>query len=290
MHGARPPFPYFFRKISQVTKKPPQQSEERRRRVQSAEVGMGILKALCRLGGAASLTAVAAEVQESTAKVHRYMASLIQEGMVAQNPATQHYYLGQQAIAIGLAALRQCDPIRLGEPALVRLREQLQVTCFLAVMGNQGPTILRFEEPGLPITINVRAGSVMPLLWSATGQVFLSYLDDAAVASQAERELAAAAKAQRALLPGRNPVEALRRRVRSQGCATICDTLLPGISAVAAPVFDYNGHVCAVLTALGASGGFDVELDGGIVVEVMREAANISAALGFAGVDAAASA
>jgi DNA-binding IclR family transcriptional regulator len=251
---------------------------------------MGILKALCRLGGAASLTAVAAEVEESTAKVHRYMASLIQEGMVAQNPATQHYYLGQEAIAIGLAALRQCDPIRLGEPALVRLREQLQATCFLAVMGNQGPTILRFEEPGLPITINVRAGSVMPLLWSATGQVFLSYLDDAAVASQAERELAAATKAQRTLLPGRNPVEALRRRVRSQGCATICGTLLPGISAVAAPVFDYKGHVCAVLTALGASGGFDVVLDGGIVVEVMREAANISAALGFAGIDTAASA
>lgn len=244
---------------------------------------MGILKALCRLGGAASLTAVAAEVAESTAKVHRYLASLIQEGMVAQNPATQHYYLGQQAIAIGLAALRQCDPIRLGEPALVRLRERLQATCFLAVMGNQGPTILRFEEPGLPITINVRAGSVMPLLWSATGRVFLSYLDDAAVQSQAAAELAAAGKAQRALLTGRNPIEALRRRVRAQGCATICGTLLPGISAVAAPVFDYNGHVCAALTTLGASGGFDVGPDGGIVPEVMREAASISAALGHGG-------
>lgn len=266
-----------------MTKKPPQPIEERRRRVQSAEVGMAILKALCRLGGAASLTAVAAEVEESTAKVHRYMASLIQEGMVAQNPATQHYYLGQQAIAIGLAALRQCDPIRLGEPALVRLREQLQVTCFLAVMGNQGPTILRFEEPGLPITINVRAGSVMPLLWSATGQVFLSYLDDAAVREQAERELAAAGKARRALLSGRNPVEALRRRVRSQGCAIISGTLLPGISAVAAPVFDHNGHLSAVLTALGASGGFDVSPDGGIVGQVMREAASISASMGHTG-------
>lgn len=285
---APPRLSYPFRKTSQVTKKTPQPSEERRRRVQSAEVGMGILKALCRLGGAASLTAVAAEVHESTAKVHRYMASLIQEGMVAQNPATQHYYLGQQAIAIGLAALRQCDPIRLGEPALVRLREQLQVTCFLAVMGNQGPTILRFEEPGLPITINVRAGSVMPLLWSATGQVFLSYLDDAAVGGQAERELAAAGKAQRALLTGRNPVEALRRRVRSQGCATINGTLLPGISAVAAPVFDHHGHLCAVLTALGASGGFDITPEGGIVAEVMREAASISAAMGYTGVGASA--
>lgn len=266
-----------------MNKKQPQQADERRRRVQSAEVGMGILKALSRLGGAASLTAVAAEVGESTAKVHRYMASLIQEGMVAQNPATQHYYLGQQAIAIGLAALRQCDPIRLCEPALISLREQLQVTCFLAVMGNQGPTILRFEEPGLPITINVRAGSVMPLLWSATGQVFLSYLDDAAVRRQAEGELAQAAQAQRMSLTGRDPIDRLRKRVRSQGCAIICGTLLPGISAVAAPVFDYNGHLCAVLTALGASGGFDARPNGRIVSLVMQEASNISAALGYGG-------
>lgn len=241
---------------------------------------MGILKALGRLGGAASLTAVAGEVGESTAKVHRYMVSLAQEGLVEQDPATQRYYLGREAIQIGLAALRQCDPIRMGEASLVRLREQLEVTCFLAVMGNKGPTILRFEEPGLPVTINVRAGSVLPLLWSATGRAFLGYLDDAHVRAQAEDELARADKDQRASLQGRNPIDRLRKEVREQGCAAINDVLLPGISAVAAPVFDYTGRVCAVLTALGASGGFDTAPSGRIAGLVRREAADISAALG----------
>ena len=60
----------------------PPPAEPRRRRVQSAEMGMSILKALARLGGAASLTAVAQAVDESTAKVHRYMASLVEEGLV----------------------------------------------------------------------------------------------------------------------------------------------------------------------------------------------------------------
>ena len=45
----------------------PPPAEPRRRRVQSAEMGMSILKALARLGGAASLTAVAQAVDESTA-------------------------------------------------------------------------------------------------------------------------------------------------------------------------------------------------------------------------------
>ena len=91
---------------------------KRRQRVQSAETGMTILKALARLGGAASLTAIAAESAESAAKVHRYLSSLASEGLVAQHPATQHYHLGPEAVRIGLAALRQCDPVRLGEPAL----------------------------------------------------------------------------------------------------------------------------------------------------------------------------
>lgn len=258
-----------------------QRSPERRQRVQSAEMGMGILKALARLGGSASLTAVSAEVGESTAKVHRYMASLSQEGLVFQDTLTQHYCLGREAIQIGLAALRQCDPIRFGEAALKRLREELQVTCFIAVMGNMGPTVLRFEEPGLPITINVRAGSVLPIVWSATGQVFLSFMDDLPIQTLAKQEFAQATREQRATLHGKNPVENLRKTIRGNGYAAISDTLLRGISAVAAPIFDYTGRVTAVLTALGATGGFDTALSGRIVPLVMSEANEISAALGF---------
>lgn len=256
---------------------------ERRQRVHSAEMGMSILKALARLDGMASLTAVAAAVGESTAKVHRYMASLGQEGLVGQDPATQHYFLGAEAIQIGLAALRQCHPIRLGEASLVRLREELEATCFLAVMGNKGPTILRFEEPGLPVTINVRAGSVLPLLWSATGRAFLGYLDDVRIRQQAEEEWKLGTAEQRRSLPDTDPIAGLRRQVRLQGYATIKNTLLSGISAVAAPVFDHTGHVSAVLTALGPEAVFDTGPAGRFAVAVMREAGAISAASGYRG-------
>lgn len=255
----------------------------RRRRVQSAEMGMSILKALARLGGAASLTAVAQAVDESTAKVHRYMASLVEEGLVAQEPLSQRYILGQEAILIGLAALRQCDPICAGEPALARLRDELGVTCFIAVMGNQGPTILRIEEPALPVVVNVRAGSVLPLLLSATGQVFLAWSEGERLEEQAHCEWDGATPAQRVRLKGKDPVAALRARVREQGSASVEGLLSAGISAVAAPVRNHAGKVAAVLTALGASGGFDVAPGGRIATRVRQEADAISAALGFTG-------
>ena len=256
---------------------------DRRQRVQSAEMGLSVLKALTRLGGAASLTATAAEVDESPAKVHRYLASLCQQGFVEQSPVNQHYYLAQESIAIGLAALRQCDPIRLGEASLQRLRQALEVTAFLAVMGNKGATVLRMEEPTLPVTVNIRAGSVLSTLWSATGRVFLGFSSDRLVIDMAEQELAEASADRRSQLDGTRPVEQLRQQVRARGWAMANDSLLKGISALAAPVFDATGNVCACLTTLGATGGFDLRPDGAICPALLQEARLISRAMGYQG-------
>lgn len=254
---------------------------QRRQRVQAAETGMAVLKELGRLGGRASLTLLATRLEESPAKVHRYLVSLMEAGLVAQDAASQQYFLGLEAMLLGLAALRQADPIRLAEPGLIRLREGLEVTCFIAVMGNKGPTIVRFEEPGLPVTVNVRMGSVLSMLWSATGRVFLSLQDDARVRALAEAELARAPAELRAQLDPADPIGRLRREVLEQGCATVRDTNLKGISAVSAPLLNHDGRPCAALTALGATGGFDPSPDGPIARALRREAEAASALLGY---------
>jgi len=260
---------------------------QRRQRVQAAETCLIVLKALAGLGGRASLTAIAATVQESTAKVHRYLASLIAQGLVEQDRSNAQYVLGGEAIRLGLAAMRQSDPIRGAEGALVHLRETLQVTSFVAVMGNLGPTIVRMQEPMLPVTLNVRVGSVLSLLWSATGRAFFAFTDeDARIRALLARELDEAPADKRALLDATDPLGALRRAVRAAGCATARDTNLPGISAVAAPIYDYSGQVVAVLCALGASGGFDPDPKAAIARAVCTAAAQVSAALGHVPADA----
>ncbi|WP_269501637.1 IclR family transcriptional regulator [Burkholderia sp. IMCC1007] len=255
-------------------------TRDRRQRVQSASTGLLVLKELAASGGRATLTALAARLSENPAKVHRYLASLIEESFVTQDKGTQQYVLGPQCIAIGLSAMRVADPIRLAEPALMRLRERLEVTCFVAIMGNRGPTIMRFEEPGLPVTVNVRAGSVMSLLWSSTGRLFLALLNEKRIRKMAEEELAATPAELRAQLDATDPIGLLQREIQAAGLATVRDTNLKGISAVSAPVFDANGHICAAITALGATGGFDASPHGPIASELRHEAEAISAELG----------
>ena len=253
----------------------------RRQSVQAASTGFAVLKGLARLGGRASLTALAAHVDENPAKVHRYLVSLIEGGLVAQDASSQQYRLDLEAMLIGVAAMRQSDPVRIAEASLIQLRETLEVTCFVAVMGNKGPTIVRFEEPGLPVTVNVRVGSVLSMLWSATGRVFLGLLDEARVRALAREEFAALPPDQQIGISFEDFVAQLQKEVRAAKCAVVKDTNLKGISAVSAPIYNYAGQLTAVLTALGATGGFDSSVDGEVAVAVRREAMAASALLGY---------
>lgn len=252
----------------------------RRQSVQAVTTGISVLKGLTRLGGRASLTVLAKHISENPAKVHRYLISMMEEGLVSQDPISLQYYLGAGSIQIGLAAMRLVDPIRVSEPALIRLRESLEMTCFIAVMGNKGPTIVRFEEPGLPVTLNVRVGSVLSLLWSATGRVFLSFMDDARVERMAREELAHTSDAQREILDQSDPIAAIKKEVRDAGMAVVRDTNLQGISAIGVPIFDFSNRVSAVLTVLGASGGFEASADSPVAHALRKEGAAISASLG----------
>lgn len=252
----------------------------RRSTVQSAGTGLAVLKMLATMGGAASLTALAARLEESPAKVHRYLASLIEAGFVQQEPETARYLLGVEAIAIGLAAMRQSDVLTLAAQQLARLADEHALSCFVAVGGNRGPTIVRWFEPVQPVTVNVKVGSVMPVLWSATGRIYGAYANSAEVDALIGAELAAASPAQRRLLPNRRAVDALFDEVRSLGCAPLRDVLLDGVSAVAVPILGTDGRLAAVLTALGISGRFDPSPDGA-TARLLRGAADaVGARLG----------
>lgn len=259
----------------------PAKPASRRSKVQSAGTGMAVLKALAGLGGAAPLTALAGRLEESPAKIHRYLASLVEAGFVIQDPATSRYVLGPESLAIGLAAMRQSDALTLAAAELARLGESHNLSCFVSVLGNAGPTIVRWSEPIQPVAVNVRIGSVMPVLWSATGRAFGAFARSAVLDALVAAELAGATPGHRRQIPDREAADRLFASIRSLGCAPVRDVMLNGISAVAAPVFNADGSVTVVMTALGPTGAFDPEPDGEIARSVRQAAAAVSKRLGY---------
>ncbi|MDX3745000.1 helix-turn-helix domain-containing protein, partial [Pseudomonas sp.] len=74
------------------------------KKVQSAEVGTDILKALADLAPSTSLKHLGEYLDMPPAKVHRYLQALIASGFAEQDPLTNHYGLGREALYVGLAA------------------------------------------------------------------------------------------------------------------------------------------------------------------------------------------
>lgn len=227
------------------------------------------------------LKELAADAGMSAAKAHRYLVSFQRLGLVAQDARTARYELGPAALKIGLAAIAQLDAMRLARERVPSLMEEIGHTVALAVWGNHGPTIVHWEESPQAVTANLRLGDVMPLLASATGRCFAAHLPREVVAPLLREELARAHQMGRTDLPTTTAqVEALLTEVRAQGSARVVDTLLPGIVAFCAPVFDSDGHLEMGITALGSVATFDTSRGGAIDAPLQAAARQLSADLG----------
>lgn len=232
----------------------------RRRGVQSLEVAMRLLAALGEAARPLMLKDLSARAGMPAAKAHRYLVTFVETGMVRQDPDSGRYALGDFALTLGLVALQGLDIVRDTAGVLQDLRDSIDETVFLAVWGNRGPTIVRWEESVRPIAVNVRVGSVLPVATSATGRVFAAWLKEAS---------------------GHGLDPRLLDEIRLRGIATQRNALLQGIGAVSAPVFDHRGEIIGAITVLGADTGFDARADGRNALACKAAAEEASLRMGF---------
>lgn len=250
--------------------------------VQSLEIGMGLLRAMVDGQRAMMLKEIAAAANMPASKAHRYLVSLIRSGLVEQDPMTSRYDLGPFALTVGLVALDRLDRVRLGLNAIAEMRDEINQTTALAVWGDKGPVIVRWERPRRPITVNVITGTVLELLSSATGRIFAAWMPKKIVAPLIAAEIKAADVP--ADLKTKAGIEILLTKIREDGFATREDFYrVPGIEAIAAPVFNFKNEITMAVLVVGVQGMFDVSPDGRVVKTVRRYAAALSLRLGATG-------
>lgn len=218
----------------------------RQQKVQAAEVGLGVLKALAELAPSTSLSKLAERLGMPASKVHRYLQALTASGFAEQDAVTNHYGLGREALQVGLAALGKLDVLKVAAAHLAALRDELNQTCFLAVWGNKGPTVV-YVEPSLgAVTLVTQIGSVLPLLGSSTGLVFESFLGFAETAALRDEESPRLSDQQR------KDVDEHVRQIRETGVHEIQGLLMPGINAASAPLFAMDNKLVGVVTVVGS--------------------------------------
>jgi DNA-binding IclR family transcriptional regulator len=234
--------------------------------------GAALLRAVAQLGGGATLQQVAEAAGMLPARTHRYLLSLVRSGLLDYDAAAARYDLGPLVLELGLTALGRIDAVRLGSEAIRGLAARLDIVATLSVWGSNGATIVKCEMAPHHRLERIREGVNLPLLTSATGRIFFAYLS-------AEETRALLAE-QAADTPTLSEAErnALREDVRRRGIAA--NSGRTRRSALAAPVFNFEGRAAMVITLIADAGSRDMDVEGAAARALIAVADDLSRRLG----------
>ncbi len=197
---------------------------------------------------------VARLIDLSTSATGRLMLAMKEMGILIQNPSTKTYAIGSRPLAWAGVYLANCDIRSIALPYMEELHRITQETISLYILdGNERVCVERLESPQ-NVRIVARIGRRLPLYAGSAGKVFLAYLPPRKI-----DEILASLD----LVPFTpNTIvdrEKLCRElelIRAQGYAVSHGEWMAEASGVAAPVFDRDNQVAAVITISGPSQRF----------------------------------
>lgn len=259
-----------------------------RKGIQSIDIGFAVLSALMTSLRPLPLKRISQLSGLPSSKVHSYLVSFTALEVVSQDPDTGYYGLGPFALKLGLGFLDQFDLFSATRPVMLDLAEQIGVTIYLGVWGNRGPTIIHKVDGSLSDAIlDIRVGSVLPILRSALGRNLAAHLPAASIRPLIAQEIATHQPGQAHPDTIDEPLslpmaERMLEQVRRDGIARVRAGLLSDFSALSVPIFDHSGATYGALTMMGRYRNFDDSLDGAPALKLKAACAAISSACGYA--------
>jgi len=215
---------------------------------QSIERAIAVLRAIAAAGqGGATVATMASAIGLNRTTVHRIVAALAREGLVDQDEASGHCFLGAEIAALGALASARHGIHQRALPALARLSAHTADTAFLSTPSGFDSVCLHREEGSFPIRTQVLwPGQRLPLGVGAGSLALLAAMPDETVT--------AALAVNRARLERDYPnftgdrLAGLVEQTRRDGFATNRGMIVPGSWAVGVAVRNSRGEPIAALS------------------------------------------
>ena len=247
--------------------------EQEKKGIQSIELGFSILKEVSRADKPLTITELSKLCNLPKSQLYRYLISLCKVGALEKDQDLR-YSLGKEMLTMGVFALQKTDITVKAFPYIKKLNDLLNETVALAIwVEEEGPLIVEWEESKKPINLNIRPGTLVELTTTATGRIFAAFLPEDKTRNIIQKEL-------EANLIDPSKLESIIDFVKMEKYAFTSE-YLSGISAIAAPIFDYKKDLIASLYIVGVTEALDISKDSPTLRELLKMARQLSEQLGY---------
>jgi len=242
--------------------------------------GLDVLEALADTDDA-SLTELARRLDLSNATLFRILATLADRGYVHKAADTSRYRLTLRSWELGARAAGRLAIRDVARGPMERLARAVNESPHLAVLQGEGVVIVEKVDCDQPVRVDTYVGQRAPAHCSAMGKAILAF------APGGDEALDATGRLQQFTSTTLTDPVALADElalVRRQGYAVNRGEWREGVCAVAVPLRDRSGAVCAALSLTLPTARFgDVALHTRFVPALLEAAAAIDTAMGGRG-------
>ncbi len=208
--------------------------------IQSLQIGISILDFIYQKGSPQRFT----EIQEATgitkSNLYKYLNTLTRLDLLYRDKTTNMYHLGSRLIQYGMAAIGNNDISLKISPFMQEISVYTKCTVIFSVWTYKGPVTAKIWNSNQAINIGAQLGSLLPPQSSA-GKVFLAFLDENLTENWRKEH------GWKKSTEISNELEQIRR----DKIAFAREPLVPSISSVSIPIFDYHNELAGVLGVVG---------------------------------------
>ena len=232
-----------------------------------------ILRLLAKSEQGETLSDLSKQLSISKSTALGIVSALEEEGAVVRDERTRRYALGLTLFELGHAVEATINLNDIARPFMQDLMHKTRESVFLGTRSGDHITILQIVESTKDLKITAPVGTRIPLLAGATGKVFL-----ASVPRERARELIRPKALRRytgnSITDPSRFLEAVEK-ARRDGYALDDEEYIPGVRAVAAPVFNGGRKLSAIWVV-----GFTPSMDKDNLKRIAKETRKTAGAIG----------
>lgn len=243
----------------------------------TVDLSLQLLEYLVASGKPVGVTDIAKVFQASKATVYRHLQAMVKHGFARQDEETNRYEAGIKLLVLGEAMRERFGILSVARSEMARLREATGHAVSLCAFTNDEVITLEILQGRTIVDFGVRPGTKMDLHATAHGKVALAFGPAHLLQSLTPESLFGWTSSTT------RDVAALKKQItsiRKNGWATAANEIVPGVNALAAPVFDHREAYAGAVAIIGSTHLIEARPSAELIGLVTHSARQISRELG----------